>query len=185
MKQDVLSKIEKGPLILDLGVGAAKSTFLLQKQFPKSQIIGIDRSQTRLMRNPNYKEGSVNEVYNKGKVLLFRGDLLDWIRVFIEEKIFFDHLFIFYPNPYPKSSQINQRLYGSSVFSLILTLAKRMEVRSNWRLFLEEFEKGAGYLGSFNTKIASVKEEKAMTHFEEKYFSVEEKCYRLTLENKE
>ncbi|HSH49642.1 MAG TPA: SAM-dependent methyltransferase, partial [Halomonas sp.] len=44
-----------------------------------------------------------------------------------------------YPNPYPKPRHLKMRWQGHPVFPAILALGGRLELRSNWRIYVEEF----------------------------------------------
>lgn len=118
------------PLIIDAGCGVGLSTRRLAQRFPDSQVIGIDRSADRLSRD--HGEPPAN-------ALLVRADLVDFWRLALAEGWQPQHHYLLYPNPYPKPGHLKMRWQGHPVLPAILALGGRLELRSNWRLYVEEF----------------------------------------------
>jgi tRNA G46 methylase TrmB len=61
--------------------------------------------------------------------------------------------YLLYPNPYPKLSRLKQRWYAHPAFLLLLSptiTGERLIVRSNWRLYLEEFATAAAIALEFS-----------------------------------
>jgi tRNA G46 methylase TrmB len=76
--------------------------------------------------------------------------------------------YLLYPNPYPKTSQLRKRWYGSPAFPSLLALGGVLTVRSNWSVYIEEFAlalKVAGYAASHQAVAAA----QGITAFETKY----------------
>ena len=117
-------------LILDAGCGVGLSTRRLAQRFPDSLVIGVDRSADRLSR----EHGKLPE-----NALLVRADLVDFWRLALAEGWQPQRHYLLYPNPYPKPGHLKMRWQGHPVFPAILALGGRLELRSNWRLYVEEF----------------------------------------------
>lgn len=118
------------PLIIDAGCGVGLSTRRLARRFPDSLVIGVDRSADRLSRE--HGEMPAN-------ALLVRADLVDFWRLALAEGWQPQRHYLLYPNPYPKPSHLKMRWQGHPVFPAIPALGGRLELRSNWRLYVEEF----------------------------------------------
>lgn len=118
------------PLVLDAGCGVGLSTRRLAVRFPDHAVIGVDRSESRLSR----EHGPLPD-----NALLVRADLVDFWRLALAAGWRPARHYMLYPNPYPKASHLKMRWQGHPVFPVILALGGRLELRSNWRLYVEEF----------------------------------------------
>lgn len=118
------------PLILDAGCGVGLSTRQLAEYFPGHVVIGVDRSADRLSRD----HGELPD-----NALLVRADLVDFWRLALASGWQPARHYLLYPNPYPKAAHLKMRWHGHPVFPAILALGGRFELRSNWRLYVEEF----------------------------------------------
>lgn len=163
------------PLILDAGCGVGLSTRRLAAQFPDQSIIGIDRSAARLSRD----HGALPD-----NALLVRADLIDFWRLALADGWQPTRHYLLYPNPYPKASHLKVRWHGHPVFPAILALGGRLEVRSNWRLYVEEFALGVNQVTG---RRVAVQEhvigtgELALTPFEQKYHDSGQALWRLVV----
>ena len=68
-----------------------------------------------------------------------RADLVDFWRLALAEGWQPQRHYLLYPNPYPKPRHLKMRWQGHPVFPAIVALGGRLELRSNWRLYVEEF----------------------------------------------
>ncbi|AMD01408.1 tRNA (guanine(46)-N(7))-methyltransferase TrmB [Halomonas chromatireducens] len=118
------------PLILDAGCGVGLSTRHLARRFPDHRVIGVDRSADRLSRD----HGALPD-----NALLVRADLVDFWRLALAAGWQPARHYLLYPNPYPKSAHLKARWHGHAIFPVIVALGGRLELRSNWRLYVEEF----------------------------------------------
>lgn len=158
------------PILLDLGCGTAQSSVYLAENNPDCIVIGIDRSAVRLTK--------IGASKNLTNLLILRTDIEDFIRLFVEHGCKARKIYFFYPNPYPKKSQINKRWYAHPLFSTFLKAAQGIEVRSNWRLYIQEFFLSLEYFNKhalFNTFEPKV----PVTPFELKYSGSGQTLYRL------
>ena len=120
------------PLILDSCCGTGMSTRLLAEQNPDSLVIGVDQSLCRLEKHDANRCSTTN-------YLLLRANCEDIWRLCVDEGIIFSRHFILYPNPYPKPAQLKRRWHAHPVFPILKDLTHETCVRSNWRIYLEEF----------------------------------------------
>lgn len=124
----------RAPLILDAGCGVGESSIGLARAFPEHYVIGVDRSAARLARRIAGKAGGLPENLD-----LVRADLVDYWRLLGEAGIRLDRHYLLYPNPWPKIGHLARRWHGHPVFPALLALGGRLECRSNWRIYIEEF----------------------------------------------
>jgi len=149
----------KRPLILDSFCGTGQSTATLALRHPQHLVVGVDKSAHRLQRH--ITNGADN-------YLLLQGDCEDIWQLLLREKIAVDIHYLLYPNPWPKSRHLQRRVHGSAAFSWLIQLGGNIELRSNWRLYVEEFGLAlqlAGYPGC----VFILPQQEPITLFEEKY----------------
>ena len=163
-----------GDVILDSCCGVGESTAQLSKQFPAAKVIGLDKSAARLDKHHAYAQDAKN-------YRVFRADVNDYWRLAAQQKVTFARHCLFYPNPYPKPSQIQKRWYASAVMPAFMSLAPITEVRSNWRLYLEEFAQAALCYG-VGGRLEQIGQGEPVTPFERKYINSGQACYSLKLE---
>ncbi|WP_136254138.1 tRNA (guanine(46)-N(7))-methyltransferase TrmB [Onishia niordana] len=162
------------PLILDAGCGVGLSTRHLATQFPDHAVIGIDRSADRLSR----EHGEL-----PGNALLVRADLVDFWRLALAAGWQPARHYLLYPNPYPKASLLKMRWHGHPVFPAILALGGRLELRSNWRLYVEEFALATEQaIGKPLQVEAHWPNDDFLTPFERKYHGSGQSLWRLTVD---
>lgn len=172
--QSILIMQSHKPLILDSCCGTGMSTSRIAQQYPNAFVIGIDRSETRLNRENN-------EFFTPAEnSILIQANCEDFWRLCVKNKIIFEKHFILYPNPYPKNEHLKKRWHGHPVFPYLKLLAKQTILRSNWRMYLEEFSLAWEILTSSNVPlISSFNPEAYMTLFERKYVESGQKVYEL------
>ena len=90
-----------------------------------------------------------------------------------------DKHYLLYPNPWPKSAHLGRRWHGAPVFPAILKIAEKLEMRSNWRLYLEEFRMALALAG-VDSEIEAFQPDTYLTPFERKYHQSQQKLWRLT-----
>jgi tRNA (guanine-N7-)-methyltransferase len=159
------------PLILDAGCGVGLSTRQLAARFEDYLIIGVDRSADRLSRD----HGEVAD-----NALLVRADLVDFWRLALEAGWQPVRHYLLYPNPYPKSAHLKQRWHGHPVLPVILALGGRLELRSNWRLYVEEFTQALERVTGVRSPVEAFEPgAQYLTPFERKYHASGQSLWRL------
>lgn len=169
--RSIMQEVERQAkeVIFDACCGVGASSRQLALDNPDKLVIGVDKSDFRL--NKNYPNNSDN-------LLLVRADLNDLYRLFSQHKVQFCEHKIFYPNPWPKISHLKRRWHGSAVFPDIVALSHRLEVRSNWLIYLQEFRTALDLLGRDST-IQRLNVKTPLTPFEAKYASSGQPIYQL------
>lgn len=173
----------QGELIIDACCGVGESTINIANQFPCAKVVGIDKSNARLHKHKSYVSLALDNY------LLLQADLNDFWRLIdthIETKSPKWHIvkqYILYPNPYPKKAQLGKRWHGSALFPTIINVANNIEVRSNWRLYLEEFMLAAECYGlkGHIEKLEEHSDNAAYTPFERKYLAANQTCFKLVI----
>ncbi len=154
---------QNGPqsrLILDSGCGTGVSTLELARRFPDCRVVGVDKSAHRLARTPDGLPPNA---------LLVRMELEDFWRLAQAAGWKPDQHWILYPNPWPKAAHLKRRWHGHPVFPHLLALGGRLVVRSNWRIYLEEFSRALVLAGHAGGVIMPVEQIGDASPFERKY----------------
>ena len=164
------------PLIFDSCCGTAMSTGIIAEENPNALIIGIDRSAVRLGKEYN------NELPNNA--YLVQAECADfWHLANLEGWKLHRHT-ILYPNPYPKSKHLKRRWHGHPAFSDLLALGGEIELRTNWKVYAEEFCIAANLIEKDKTLCKSVEvlqTNKPLTLFEKKYQESGQALYRCII----
>ena len=163
-----------GPVILDSCCGVGQSTRLLAERNPDALVIGIDKSAHRINRN-------VEQTYDGDNYHLIRADLNDFYRLVKTANWPVKKHYILYPNPWPKSKHVQRRWHGSAVFPTLISIGNQIILRSNWRLYLEEFQLAADIAGLVGN-IMEVSDNEPLTPFEAKYQASGQQCWQLIVE---
>lgn len=185
----------QGDVIIDACCGVGESTIVLAQQNPNAKVIGIDKSVARLDKHAYYKRQKDDESVNKGddkssdiranksagNVKVFQADLNDFWRLMADysetAKWTISKQCVFYPNPYPKKAQVQKRWHASPALIALLKCSRNIEVRSNWLIYLEEFQQALSIHGvkSSIQEISGV----PITPFERKYSESGQQCWQL------
>lgn len=161
----------KGELILDSCCGVGESTVNIAKAHPNARVIGIDKSAVRTNKHQAYACTLQN-------YLVLRADLNDFLRLLILNDKKLSKHYLLYPNPYPKSAHLQRRWYATSALKDILALGGTLEVRSNWKLYIEEFS-AALNIANVASKIAEFENAHPITPFERKYWQSGQSSWQL------
>ena len=149
------------PLVIDSFCGTGHSAAFFAKRHPDHLVVGVDKSPHRLAKHP----GSPNENY-----ILLRAECEDIWRLMLERDLTADFHYLLYPNPWPKSGHLQRRIHGHPTFKTLLELGGQIELRSNWKLYVEEFGIAMN-LGGVVGKLAQIMPTEPITLFEKKYQS--------------
>ncbi len=151
------------PLILDAGCGVGWSTLNLAHAFPAHFVVGVDQSSDRLARGRPEKLPE--------NAILVRADLVDFWRLLADNGIRLARHYNLYPNPWPKIGHLARRWHGHAVFPVWRDLGGVVEVRSNWRIYIEEMALALGWLSGQPVAVEDYATEAPMTPFEKKYLA--------------
>ena len=162
--------IENRPIVFDACCGVGDSSRALAKEFPDRWVIGIDKSESRITR-----ERTDETLEN---LIMARADLNDFYRLAASAGWRFDRHYILYPNPWPKSVHLGRRWHGAPVFPTIVELGGQLELRSNWKLYLEEFAIALDIAGK-PSKLGQFEPKTFLTPFEKKYHDSGQQLWQL------
>lgn len=163
------------PLILDSGCGVGASTAALAQQFPACFVLGIDKSAARLAKHHAYRMAGV------ANYALVRADLIDFWRLAAQHEWQVARHYLLYPNPWPKKSALKKRFHGHPVFWDLIKLGKYFEVRSNWEIYLREFEAAFFHCTGRHGLIEKLVPHAPITPFEKKYWRSGHELFRLEI----
>ncbi len=159
--------------ILDSGCGVGASTSQLAKLYPHLLVLGVDKSADRIDR----KTRGVEDLPNRK---LARMDLLDLWRLMLQDEILPSKHFLLYPNPWPKSEHLFKRFHGHPIFATLVDLCPDIELRSNWKLYLEEFQWSWQFATGHKGHLTEIhpSPESAWTPFEKKYLLSQQQLWK-------
>ena len=152
------------PLIFDSCCGTAMSTQIIALENPNALVLGIDRSAVRLAKETNLKCPE--------NVILVQAECADFWKLAVDAGWQLQKHTILYPNPYPKSKHLKRRWHGHPAFPNLLALGGELELRSNWKVYMDEFCEAVNVLNDKNTCCRGVEElavTNPLTLFEKKY----------------
>ena len=160
----------RGPLILDSFCGVGHSSALIAAEHADALVVGVDKSAHRLARHDELPDNC----------LLLRAHCEAVWRHLVDRGITLHSHFLLYPNPWPKPGHLGRRIHGHPAFPLLLSLGGKIELRSNWQVYVEEFGVALHLLGGVS-RIQRVPDgATAMTRFEAKYRRSGHDLWRLT-----
>ncbi len=167
----------KAPLILDAGCGVGHSTIQLARAFPDHWVIGVDQSEDRLSRKKPYPDALMPR-----NMVFVRADLVDYWRLMAEAGIRLARHYILYPNPWPKIGHLGRRWHAHPVFPYVPRLGGRLECRSNWNIYVEDFALALAWLTGRSIETGSFDAPSPLTPFERKYRDSGQTLYRCVVE---
>lgn len=160
------------PIILDSGCGTGMSTQHIATHYPDACVIGIDRSIHRISKNTGLSDNAI----------LIQADLVDFWRLAKQAGWQLARHYILYPNPYPKADQLKRRWHAHPVFKTILQLGGILEVRSNWKIYIDEFVYALKVSGYPQAQTEHFEPKEYWTLFEKKYHENKHDLYRCVIE---
>ncbi len=158
-------------LVLDSGCGTGVSTAGLAYRHPNALVVGIDQSAARLGRAPEFPDN----------VVLVRAELADFWRLMADAGFRPTHHYLFYPNPWPKPDHLKRRWHAHPVFPDLLALGGWLELRSNFELYVREFERALSLAGIVDAKVVSFSAGEPVSPFERKYSASGHRLWKLTV----
>lgn len=167
-----------GPLLIDAGCGTGLSTRSLAKASPGTLALGVDKSLARLGATAPMDAGADAT----GETRLLRADLRDFWRLALAAGWQPERQCILYPNPWPKPGQLGRRWQAHPVLPYLVALGGELELRSNWRVYVEEFAAALALCG-VRAEVEPVPPgtvaTPAVSPFERKYLRSGQTCWRL------
>ena len=175
--EELIPQITHKKWILDSGCGVGLSSVCLAEKYPEHLVVGVDQSLVRLSKTEQFaQDGKLPQ-----NLIFIRAELNDLWRLLAQNKLIPEYHFVLYPNPWPKSKHFQRRFQGCAAFAYLLEISPYLELRSNWLLYLEEFDSAltlAGRKGQITT-LSACELENPLTLFEQKFFASGQELYRL------
>ena len=151
------------PLMLDSACGTGESTAVLALRHPDAFVVGVDQSDERITRGMRKLGDTL-----PANALLLRADATDLWALMAQQGIRVARHYLLYPNPWPKSEHLQRRWHGHPRLRELLALGGGIELRTNWRLYAEEFAHALGLAG-WQARLVDVHADDPLTPFERKY----------------
>lgn len=164
------------PLILDSGCGTGASSIALAAANPQSVVVGVDQSLERLSRQGELRGGLLPFAENAA---LLRAPLQDLWRLLLADGVSLQRHLIWYPNPWPKPEHLQRRWHAHAVFPTLLALGGDIELRSNWRIYVDEFAQALALHGWDSATTPIEVGDNPATPFERKYRDSGHPLWRL------
>lgn len=161
----------QGDIVLDSCCGVGQSTAALSARYPDARVIGIDKSAQRVEKHTHYAAKSDN-------YLVVRADVNDFWRLVRQSQWQVIKHYLLYPNPYPKGTQVQKRWHASPAMVDLMAICPTVEVRSNWKIYCQEFAQAARAYG-LTTSLSPLNGPPYMTPFEKKYSESGQSCWQL------
>ena len=157
-------------LVLDSFCGTGHSTAALAQRHPEHLVVGIDKSGHRLAKQP----GDLPD-----NSLLLQAECEDLWQLLVLRGIVVNYHYLLYPNPWPKAKHLQRRVHGSAGFFWLLQLGGRIDLRSNWQIYVEEFGV-AMHLAAHPGSVARVMPTPPLSLFERKYLDSGHELWAFT-----
>jgi tRNA G46 methylase TrmB len=165
----VAGRLAAAPFVLDAGCGTGASTLVLARALPDQFVLGIDKSASRL--------GTARESAIPGNAMHLRCDLVDFWQLAAAAGVRCARQYLLYPNPWPKPELLKRRWHAHPALPAILALGGAIELRTNWRIYAEEFAQSLRIAGR-DVDCEEFVPEAAASPFEAKYLASGHRLWR-------
>lgn len=173
-----LSCFRTNDFILDIGCGTGESSYNLALKNPEVFVIGIDKSLSRLNRKNEFK---INELDNYFLVRAEALDLIYQFAIFLESSnLNLIKTYFIFPNPWPKEKHVKRRFSANPVVPFIFRLNCEIEIRSNWKIYVDEFSVSALYYDYLIKNFNCYVPKEFISSFEKKYHLSSQKLFLAT-----
>lgn len=154
------------PRVLDAGCGTGASCLRLARAHPEAVVIGVDKSLHRLQVG----QRAARAADAPRNLHLLRCDLVDFWLLAAAAGWRFAAQYLLYPNPWPKPEHVLRRWPAHPVLPALLALGGRIELRTNWKTYAEEWSAALEIAGqAWHTGCLDDVQAPALTPFEAKY----------------
>jgi len=160
----VIDRLGAGSFVFDAGCGTGASTFVLARRYPSRIVIGVDKSAARLAMG----QREVDAGTAPGNAILLRCELVDFWQLAAAARLRCERQYLLYPNPWPRPDQVMRRWHAHPVLPSLLALGGAIELRTNWRVYADEFAEALRFAGRAS-RLEEFVADDSLTPFERKY----------------
>ena len=169
----IVDRLVPEAFVLDAGCGTGTGTFALARQYPGRLALGVDKSAARLAIG----QRQIDAGAAPANARLLRCELVDFWQLAVAAGLRCERQVLLYPNPWPKPDQFKRRWHAHPVLPAILALGGAIELRTNWRVYAEEFAESLRLAG-LDAHCAQFTAEDPLTPFERKYVAAGHALWR-------
>lgn len=175
----IVERLQTAPFLLDAGCGTGASTLALAREFPDSFVLGVDKSAARLGVGHRAFERVARDGAAPANADLLHCELVDFWQLAAAAQLRCQRQYLLYPNPWPKPEHVMRRWHAHPVLPAILALGGTIELRTNWRVYAEEFAQTMRLVGR-KAELESLSSAPSLTPFERKYSASGHALWRCT-----
>ena len=173
--ESIADRLSSKPFVLDAGCGTGESTIRLAAQFADRFVLGVDKSEARLTTGKR----AMQRDKSPHNIALLQCELVDFWQLALQAGLRCERQFVLYPNPWPKPAQVSRRWQGHPILPAIIALGGILELRTNWKVYAEEFAE-AMHIAGIDTNVAAIEKVDDLTPFERKYNASGHELWRCT-----
>ena len=173
-----------GPIDMEIGCGVGMFAIRRALSQPERSFIAIEHTQARFSRfSRRYQNhGAPRNLYP------VHANAISWVHWNLPDESI-DHIFILYPNPYPKNAHQNRRWHAMPFMDRLVEVLKpggTITIATNERFYVDEalsaFSSREGMRVLSNQTIQNP--EDSRTHFERKYLERQQICFNLVFQKR-
>ena len=161
----VVARLASAPFVLDAGCGTGAGTLELARRQRDRLVLGVDKSALRLAVG----ERHVAAAAAPDNAALLRCELVDFWQLAAAAGLRCAQQHLLYPNPWPKAEHLRRRWHAHAVLPCIVALGGELELRTNWRVYAEEFALALAAAGARVGGCEAIDAGEPLTPFERKY----------------
>ncbi|HZP65905.1 MAG TPA: methyltransferase domain-containing protein [Rudaea sp.] len=169
----VLPRLAAAPFVLDAGCGTGEGTFALARRFADRTVLGVDKSAVRLATG--FRRCAAGQA--PANAVLLHCELVDFWQLAAAARLRCTHQYLLYPNPWPKPEHLKRRWHAHPVFPTLLALGGALELRTNWRVYADEF-RAALTIANIGSRCQALAPAEPLTPFERKYAASGHRLWR-------
>jgi tRNA (guanine-N7-)-methyltransferase len=162
--ESIADRLSSKPFVLDAGCGTGESTIRLAAQFADRFVLGVDKSEARLAIGRR----ALQPDETPRNIALLQCELVDFWQLASQAGLRCERQFVLYPNPWPKPAQVKRRWQAHPILPAIMALGGILQLRTNWKVYAEEFA-GAMRIAGIDADVTAIEKADDLTPFERKY----------------
>lgn len=181
LPEQVQHILRKDSIDIEIGAGQGLHAINYCAKNPNRQLIAIEHTKNKFEKLNNRRQ----QHPNLKNLLTLHANAISIISHYVVDGCI-DHVFILYPNPYPKNKQANLRWHNMPFMGLLKNKLKKnatLTMSTNIESYASEASKVMVSEWGFTIKQFRIYNGLARTHFEKKYLALGHKCWNLVFHN--